>query len=98
MLPSPSLGPPLLSLSWSPPLPCGIPPPAGIGAGCAVVVVVGGGGAWVVVGGGGGAWVVVGGGGGAWVVVGGGADVVIVSGACVVVVGALATVAGFAAW
>lgn len=24
MLPSPSLGPPLLSASWSPPLPCGI--------------------------------------------------------------------------
>src|SRR6266700_1552370 len=27
MLPSPSLGPPLLSPSWSPPLFCGIPPP-----------------------------------------------------------------------
>lgn len=26
MLPSPSLGPPLLSASWSPPPPCGIPP------------------------------------------------------------------------
>jgi len=25
MLPSPSLGPPLLSASWSPPLPCGMP-------------------------------------------------------------------------
>jgi hypothetical protein len=24
MLPSPSLGPPLLSASWSPPLPCGM--------------------------------------------------------------------------
>src|SRR6516162_4268585 len=40
MLPSPSLGPPLLSASWSPPLPCGI----GFG-GC---VVGGGGGGWVV--------------------------------------------------
>jgi hypothetical protein len=27
MLPSPSLGPPLLSASWSPPPFCGIPPP-----------------------------------------------------------------------
>jgi hypothetical protein len=49
MLPSPSLGPPLLSASWSPPFPCGI----GFG---------GGGGGWVA--GGGGGWVAGGGGGG----------------------------------
>src|SRR5271165_918635 len=58
MSPSPSLGPPLLSPSWSPPPPWGIPPD--------VVVVVGGGGG----GGGGGdvVGVVVGGGGGGAVV------------------------------
>src|SRR6266487_427401 len=32
MLPSPSLGPPLLSASWSPPLPCGMGLAAGAGA------------------------------------------------------------------
>jgi hypothetical protein len=36
-LPSPSLGPPLLSLSWSPPFPCGIPAPP---EGCVLDVVV----------------------------------------------------------
>lgn len=65
--PSPSLGPPLLSASWSPPLFCGI-----------VHIVVGG----AVVGGGGG-WVVAGRGdvvaGAVWVV--GGAGVAVVAGA-----------------
>ncbi len=88
-LPSPSLGPPLLSASPSPPLPCGIPLPGGGGvvvgggAGGAGGVVVGGGaggGGGVVVGGGvgGGGGAVVGGGvgaGGGMVVVGGGAVV-----------------------
>ena len=63
-MPSPSLGPPLLSASWSPPLSCGMP-----------LLVVGGGGG-VVVGGGGG--VVVGGGvvgGGVVAGGGGGGDV-----------------------
>src|SRR4051812_26596237 len=41
MFPSPSLGPPLLSASWSPPLFCGIPEEEGAelaGADCVVVV------------------------------------------------------------
>jgi hypothetical protein len=62
MLPSPSLGPPLLSASWSPPLFCGMGFAVWAGA-------VDGGGGGVVDGGGGG--VVDGGGGGvvdaAWV-------------------------------
>jgi hypothetical protein len=78
MFPSPSLGPPLLSASPSPPLPCGIPPWDEV-----VVVVCGGGGG----GGGGAAWVVVGGGGG-------GAVVVVVIGAAVVVGGAVVVVVG----
>jgi hypothetical protein len=60
MLPSPSLGPPLLSPSPSPPPFCGIPPLGG-GAGVLVTGVegvevaggLGGGAAWVVTGGGG---------------------------------------------
>jgi hypothetical protein len=69
MLPSPSLGPPLLSASWSPPLPCGMPflmiGGAVVGGGSVIVVggVVAGG---VVAGG------VVGGGCGTVDVVGGG--------------------------
>src|SRR3954451_7723809 len=45
MFPSPSLGPPLLSASWSPPLFCGIPEDEGAelaGAAACVVVVVAG--------------------------------------------------------
>src|SRR5215469_6549155 len=42
MLPSPSLGPPLLSASWSPPLPCGIGFDGGAG-GCVVGGAGGGG-------------------------------------------------------
>jgi hypothetical protein len=57
MLPSPSLGPPLLSPSPSPPPPCGMPPLDGSG----LVVVVGGGGALVVIGGDCGGLVVMGG-------------------------------------
>ncbi|MBV9473073.1 MAG: hypothetical protein JO206_08890 [Solirubrobacterales bacterium] len=45
MFPSPSLGPPLLSESWSPPLFCGIPPLGWGGGGGELVVVFGGGGA-----------------------------------------------------
>ena len=48
MLPSPSLGPPLLSASWSPPLPCGMGLAGWVGA------MVGGGGAGAVAGGAGG--------------------------------------------
>jgi hypothetical protein len=43
MLPSPSLGPPLLSPSWSPPLPCGIGLAVWEVAGGAGGVVAGGG-------------------------------------------------------
>src|SRR5580698_1399936 len=65
MLPSPSLGPPLLSESWSPPSPCWM----GFGGGAGVVAAGGGdAGGWVV--GGAGGWVV--GGAGGWVV--GGTD------------------------
>jgi hypothetical protein len=45
MLPSPSLGPPLLSASWSPPFPCGMLEGVSRGAvGVVGVVVAGGGG------------------------------------------------------
>jgi hypothetical protein len=82
MFPSPSLGPPLLSLSPSPPSPCGIP------------LFMGGGLEWVVVGGGGGGleWVVIGGGGAACVVIvsvvpgGGGGGAVV----CVVIISVVA--------
>jgi hypothetical protein len=73
MSPSPSLGPPLLSPSWSPPLSCGIP--LLLAGGVVTVCVVGGGGGGVVavwvMGGGGGVvttCVVVAGGGGGGVV------------------------------
>src|ERR1700733_979751 len=42
MLPSPSLGPPLLSASWSPPLPCGIALDDGGGGGGGGALLVGG--------------------------------------------------------
>ena len=50
MLPSPSLGPPLLSASWSPPLPCGIGLAVGAGE------VAGGAGGGVAAAGGGAGW------------------------------------------
>jgi hypothetical protein len=80
MFPSPSLGPPLLSESMSPPLFCGIPPPPVVvgGGGAECVVVVGGGDECVVVGGGDECVVI--GGGEEWtvVVVGGDAAGVVV--------------------
>jgi hypothetical protein len=79
MFPSPSVGPPLLSASWSPPLFCGIALFGG-GAGAGVVV---GGGALVVVGA-----------GGAVVVVGGAAAVGVVKVAVEVAVATGATGAG----
>ncbi|HWE34430.1 MAG TPA: hypothetical protein VG410_13145 [Solirubrobacteraceae bacterium] len=82
MLPSPSLGPPLLSESPSPPLFCGIPP-----LGVEWVVVVGGGVTVCVV-----VWVVVGGGGGVVVVTVG---VVVIGVGAAVVVGAGAGGAAF---